>query len=252
MAYQIKQLAALAGVSIRTLRYYDEIGLLKPAYVGENGYRYYETAQVDRLQQICLYRTLQVPLTTIKQLLRQTPQEVVTSLNAQYQQLLQERQHLDQLLQLMQTTIHNQEGISMTDDTKFEAFKAAKLAANEQRYGDELRTNYDAATLQAANQQFAGLSAADYQQMQVTEQQLMTELKAALALTTVAPTTGQAIVALHRQWLSFMWPKYNAVMHRGLATMYLNDDRFQNYYDQRAGRGAGVLLAKLITKYAVD
>ena len=69
MEYTIKKLAGLSGVSTRTLRYYDEIGLLKPARVASNGYRIYGQAQVDLLQQILFYRALEVPLEEIRRML---------------------------------------------------------------------------------------------------------------------------------------------------------------------------------------
>ena len=65
MEYTIKQLANLSGVSTRTLRYYDEIDLLKPKRIGENGYRMYETEQIDTLEQILCYRSLGVSLEEI-------------------------------------------------------------------------------------------------------------------------------------------------------------------------------------------
>ena len=65
MEYTVRQLAKMAGVTPRTLRYYDEIGLLKPARVRPNGYRIYSGAQVDTLQQILFYRELDVPLDAI-------------------------------------------------------------------------------------------------------------------------------------------------------------------------------------------
>ena len=71
MEYGIRQLAALAGVSARTLRYYDQIGLLPPARVGENGYRYYGPAQVDLLQQILFYRQRGFELEAVRALVYQ-------------------------------------------------------------------------------------------------------------------------------------------------------------------------------------
>lgn len=67
--YTVKQLADLAGVSTRTLHYYDEIGLLKPSAYGDNGYRYYEEAAALRLQQILFYRELDLPLSQIHDIL---------------------------------------------------------------------------------------------------------------------------------------------------------------------------------------
>ena len=246
MAYQIKQLAELAGVSVRTLRYYDEIGLLPPAYVGENGYRYYETAQVDQLQQIRLYRAMQVPLAEIKPLLTQSPAQTVTALEHQYQQLLAQRQQLDGLLTLIQTQTG---GMHMTDAEKFTAFKQQKLNENERNYGEELRNKYDSQTLAAANDRFTKLSQADYTTMQTTEAQLLADLKTRPALDS---PVSQRIYDAHKRWLCYSWSNYSAEMHRNLAAMYQADDRFQSYYDNRAGQGAAKLLCQIIDRYAKD
>src|SRR6188474_426306 len=69
MAYTVKQVAAMSGVSVRTLHFYDEVGLLKPAYLGANGYRFYEEAQLLMLQQILFYRELGFELKRIKQII---------------------------------------------------------------------------------------------------------------------------------------------------------------------------------------
>jgi len=247
MAYQIKQLATLAGVSVRTLRYYDEIGLLKPAFVGDNGYRYYENAQVDRLQQICLYRTLQLSLAEIAVIIELPREQVAIQLQQQYQRIQQERQRLDQLLNLVQTTIQTQrEGAMMTDEEKFQAFKAARVTENEQQYGNESRQRYGEEVVDEANQQFTNLNATDYAAMHATEQQLLAMLKAQLNESELSPITAQKIYQLHRQWLGYTWPKYTVAMHHGLAEMYLADDRFCTYYDSRAGVGATALLVNCI------
>lgn len=69
MAYTVKEVAALAGVSVLTLHYYDEIGLVRPAYVGANGYRYYEEDQLMQLQQVMFFREFRVPLADIVNML---------------------------------------------------------------------------------------------------------------------------------------------------------------------------------------
>ncbi len=69
MKYMINKLAKLAGVSVRTLHYYDEIGLLKPTFVEKNSYRYYEDNELLKLQQILFFRELEFPLSDIKKLL---------------------------------------------------------------------------------------------------------------------------------------------------------------------------------------
>src|SRR5690606_22198431 len=80
MNYTVRQLAQLAGVSVRTLHYYDEIGLLRPSRVGENGYRYYDEPEVLRLQQILLYKELELSLEEIGSLLDQPDFDVLRAL----------------------------------------------------------------------------------------------------------------------------------------------------------------------------
>jgi DNA-binding transcriptional MerR regulator len=82
MAYTVKQVAAMSGVSVRTLHFYDETGLLKPAYVGANGHRFYEEPQLLTLQQILFYRELGFELKQIKPLLGRTDREKVRALQS--------------------------------------------------------------------------------------------------------------------------------------------------------------------------
>src|SRR3954465_3625037 len=98
MAYTVKQVAALSGVSVRTLHFYDETGLLKPAYVGVNGYRFYEEPQLLLLQQILFYRELGLELKQIKEVLGRADFERVAALEAHRQQLHQSLARTRQLI----------------------------------------------------------------------------------------------------------------------------------------------------------
>src|SRR3954462_3076814 len=98
MAYTVKQVAALSGVSVRTLHFYDEVGLLKPAYVGANGYRFYEVPQLLSLQQILFYRELGIELKQIKEILGRADFEKIAALESH-------RQVLEQNLTRTQTLI---------------------------------------------------------------------------------------------------------------------------------------------------
>ena len=80
MAYTVKQVARMSGVSVRTLHFYDETGLLKPAWHGTNGYRFYEEAQLLTLQQILFYRELGIELKEIKRILGRADFENVAEL----------------------------------------------------------------------------------------------------------------------------------------------------------------------------
>src|SRR3954468_14954820 len=85
MAYTVKRVTAISGVSVRTLHFYDETGLLKPAYYGSNGYRFYETAQLLMLQQILFYRELGFELKEVEQILRRADFERVAALESHRQ-----------------------------------------------------------------------------------------------------------------------------------------------------------------------
>ena len=82
MAYTVKQVAAMSGVSVRTLHFYDETGLLKPAYLGANGYRFYQEPQLLTLQQILFYRELGFELKQIKQILGRADFEIAAALRS--------------------------------------------------------------------------------------------------------------------------------------------------------------------------
>ncbi|WP_159722779.1 MerR family transcriptional regulator [Enterococcus sp. CSURQ0835] len=245
MEYTIKQIAELSGVSARTLRYYDEIGLLLPKRLNSAGYRIYGKTQLDRLQQILFYRTLDFSLTTIKQILNAPDFDLTTALESQHQALLKKRQQLDTLLATVEKTLAYHKGeISMTEQEKFRAFKQQELTENEKEYGAELRESYGSDVIEAANQKRLALSQSDYEALQKTEMELLAQLQKYLR----EPTTELAtrIFQLHRQWLQFSWPTYSLKAHQGLAQMYVADPRFTAYYDERVGQGATAALVKII------
>src|SRR3954471_6732066 len=100
MAYTVKQVATLSGVSVRTLHFYDETGLLRPAYVGANGYRFYEEPQLLTLQQILFYRELGFDLKRVKDVLGRADFEIVAALESHGKVL---RDHLGRTHRLIET-----------------------------------------------------------------------------------------------------------------------------------------------------
>ncbi|WP_125768770.1 MerR family transcriptional regulator [Lapidilactobacillus wuchangensis] len=254
MAYQTSELAKLAGVSQRTIRYYEQQGLLQARRDPQNNYRWFDQQQVDRLQQILFYRELAFPLATIKQIMLAPDFDIGTSLRQQEQKLRQQRARLDQLLVLLKQTQQAQEGkITMSDQAKFTAFKQQQVAQNDQLYGEELAAKYSDAQLQAAKNHWIGLSQDQVQQMQTLETDLVHQLQKLLVTTDLESVTAKQAFADHQQWLQLAWgpsTTYSAAAHRGLAAMYQVDPRFQTHYDQLAGAGATAILCQVIEKYA--
>ena len=131
MEYTIKKLSALAGISTRTLRYYDEIGILKPARINSSGYRIYGGKEIDILQQILFYKELGVNLDSIKEIITSPDFDETKALKQHYNELLARRQQLDVLIHNVEKTIFNKGGkIKMSDKEKFEGFKKKLVEDN--------------------------------------------------------------------------------------------------------------------------
>jgi len=127
MAYSVKELADLAGVSIRTLHYYDEIGLLPPSAVGSNGYRKYDMQAVLRLQQILFYKELGLSLKDIKTMLDTPDFDLLATLNAHKTDLERKAGRILKLLDTVENTIKHLKGeLSMSDADLFKGFDEAQ------------------------------------------------------------------------------------------------------------------------------
>lgn len=247
----INELAKLSGVSARTLRYYDEIGLLKPTVIEQNGYRQYNQSDVDRLQQILFYRELDFKLEQIKALLEDEHFDVEEALLKQQALLKQKRNYLNGLLKTIEKTIQSMEGeVSMSNEQKFEAFKNKLIEDNEQAHGQEIREKFGEDMVNASNHKLKQMTEAQYEANQLLEQQLFARLKEALASGDATTEIAMEVAELHKRWLSFYWAKYTKEAHAGLAQMYIYDERFIEYYDSRVGQGATQFLADAIAVYA--
>ncbi|WP_413091272.1 MerR family transcriptional regulator [Terribacillus sp. 179-K 1B1 HS] len=250
MIYTVQKLAELAGVSKRTLRYYDQIDLLRPAEINASGYRIYTEKEVDLLQQILFYRELEVDLDTIKSIIHSPGFDRKKALEEHRDSLLKEQERIRMLLGNVEKSIHAMERkVRMTDNEKFTGFKEKKIAENEALYGEEIREAYGEQTVEAANQKFRGLSEEQYKKMQEVERCLFEKLKSAMQQGDPAGQEAMRVAELHREWLSFTWPDYSKEAHAHLAEMYVQDDRFTVYYDDKAGNGAAHFLRDCIEHY---
>ncbi|MGZ8901552.1 MAG: MerR family transcriptional regulator [Limisphaerales bacterium] len=137
MAYTVKQVAGLSGVSVRTLHFYDESGLLKPAYVGPNGYRFYEKPQLLMLQQILFYRELGFELKTIKKILRRKDFEKVAALESHRKVLQKDLTRTRRLIETIDKTIKHLKGtVKMKNEELFTGFS---VAAGKDRFGEKIK-----------------------------------------------------------------------------------------------------------------
>ena len=250
MEYTIQKLAHIAGVSTRTLRYYDEIGLLEPARKTAAGYRIYGGREVDQLQQILFYRALGLDLGSIKKIVSNPSFDGTAALQAHRRQLLEQRAQLDRLINNVEKTISAKKGtIRMNDSEKFEGFKKELIEDNEQRYGKEVREAYGDDIVDQSNAKMFNMSEAQYEEFMVTEKRLLAKLEEAMETGNASGAAAQEAAALHKEWLDFTWPSYSKEAHAGLAQMYVDDPRFSAYYD-KIRPGAARLLRDAILVYA--
>lgn len=250
MAYTTSELAALSGVTARTLRYYDRIGLLTLP-LAANGYRQYGQAEVDRLQLILTYRALGFALAEIQALLPQPPAKQAAMLGEQRKRLLAERRQVDRQLQALDVTLANQKGGSeMADLEKFEALKRQRLQENDAAFGQEVEARYGKAAKAAADARYAGLTEAQYQAMTEAEGQLKAALLQYLAAPVLPSAASKQAYTAHRTWLLATTPNLTGQMHRALAAMYTDDPRFTAYYTKLTGDArAAAALRQIIEHY---
>lgn len=251
MEYTVTKLAELSGVSARTLRYYDAVGLLRPGRVTEAGYRIYGKEQVDKLQQVLFYRELGMPLSDIAKLLETPGFDKGAALKTHLAALTAERDRLSVLIAtLAQTIKHEEAGTLMNDKEKFEGFKREAVAKNEEKYGTEIREKYGEEAVDASNAKLMGLTRAEYDAMQQEGEALLALLDSAVAAgADPAGPEGKKACELHKKWLMYTWPAYSPEAHKGLGTMYTADERFTAYYD-KVRPGCAAFLKAAIDAFA--
>ena len=232
MEYSIQELSRLSGVTTRTLRWYDQIGLLKPSRVAVSGYRYYGGAEVDRLQDILYFG---VELARIKECLDDPSFDRLAALRSHLAALEAERKRLEQLIRSVKDTIGAEERSEiMSDEQKFEAFKKRAVAHNEEVYGVEIRAKYGDQEVDEANAAVMHLTQTQYREWTDLGREIQERLEAAVqAGLSPEREEGKEISVLHRRWITITGNQYDPAKHRGIAELYVMDERFTAYYDKQ-------------------
>ena len=249
MDYTVKQLADLSGGSVRTLHYYHQIGLLTPYQRTDAGYRLYGPVEVDRLQQILFYRELGFALDKIATLLDAPNFDRQKALQGHLAALSAQRERLNALILTVEKTIQQETGgFQMNDPEKFEGFKNTLVEENERHYGEEIRAKYGSGAVDRTNEMIRSLTPEQYEGWKKLEQDILNGLEqAVLNQDTPDSAVGKQLADLHRQWLLYTWSSYSPAAHKGLAQMYVCDERFTAYYDRNVPGCALFLRDAIIT-----
>jgi len=230
--YTIKEIAKLANISTRTLRFYYRIGLLSPSHKDKNGYRIYNTESVDTLQQILFFKELGYSLDRIHHIMNNESFNRLESLYEHLSSLKEKQQHITNVIDLVHKTIDNiEKGETMADNQKFDAFKKEQIKHNIEKYGEEMNRTYDSDFIQQSNQQYLKKSKYEMKLHEDLTKELNQTLKEAMKTNDPSSEIAKKMCQLHKDWLCFYWPSYKKEHHLSLVEMYTIDDRFTKYYD---------------------
>ena len=225
--FTVKQLSKLAGVTPRALRYYDQIGLLKPSQVGANGYRYYDDDALLRLQQILLYRALDLPLEEIQSVLARSDFDALAALEQHRAELQRRAERLQRLIGTVEHTILYLKGqADMSKVQLFQGFSDEEQAAYEQ----EAMQMYDPEIVKASVQRYNRLTPAERQRIADEGNAVYAGYLEAMPKGPASPE-AQACVEAWRRHMDYFWTP-NLEQLVGLAEGYVNDPRFKANFDK--------------------
>ena len=206
MAYTVKKLAMISGVSIRTLHFYDEAGLLKPAYYGANGYRFYEETQLLILQQVLFYRELGFELKQIKRILGRTDFEKVAALKSHRLALVKNLAQTHKLIVTIDKTIKHLKGkTTMKGEEMFVGFSPETQLKHENylidRFGDSIKKD-----IAQSKSRVKKWTNKDWERSGGLFNQICRELVAAMQEKRAADSPQvQAVIRRHYEWLKQFW-----------------------------------------------
>lgn len=225
--YTVKQLSKLAGVSVRSLHYYDEIGLLKPSWLGSNGTRHYEEEALLKLQQILFYRELDLSLDEIKAIVGRPDFDVLTALRSHKGALQGRVERLNRLIQTVDNTIEHLKGNeSMNAKGLFEGFSEEE----QEKYALEAEQMYDPETVRVSNRKWKAYPPAEKERILAEGKAIYVDLIAAMPKGATSAEV-QTLIARWHQHMQYFWSP-NDEQLLGLVDGYNEDARFRANFDK--------------------
>lgn len=239
---KINEVAKLTGVTVRTLHYYDEIGLLTPSEVTEAGYRLYDNNALATLQQILFFRELDFPLSEIKGIMTNPAFDQSQALAKHKELLMKKRQRLDGLIELVNQTLKGDEEMS------FKEFDSTEIERCKQEYATETKDRFGKTDAYAESEVKTTRYGKEQWQKISTEGADILQGFADCKSNAPDSKTAQILV---KQWQDFITDKFYCCTKEILSClgqMYIGDNRFTENID-RHGDGTAAFMAKAIEIY---
>ena len=243
MKLQIKEFADLAGVSVRTLHYYDEIGLLKPSYVDkQNGYRFYDRASLERMQQILFYRELDFPLKDIAQILASPNYDKQEAFAEQRRLLILKKERLERLIAALEQAEKGEITMSAFDNSEYEIAR--------QQYEDEAKQRWGGTDAYKESQaKTAGYSKDKWNDVLAGMNGVFAEFAECKKCGESADSdTAQRLVKKLQDYITANFYHCTDEILAGLGQMYVCDERFRNNIDSH-GEGTAEFVSEAIKIY---
>lgn len=233
MAYTIKEIADLAGVTTRTLRYYDQIGLLSPAHSGDNGYRYYDQESLLKLQQILFFRELEVPLKDIHLIMSRPDFNLLQALQSHRAALTSRVKRLEKLIDTIDQTIATIQGEgTMNEKEYFEGF-------DETQYEDEVKERWGNTPQYAeSRRKWASYSKEQKEAIKVAGGEITRRMVGTSADISPDDPRVQAAIGDYHAYLNKYFYTCDLEFMRCLADMWVADPRFAINYERIREGGA--------------
>ncbi len=242
MKRTVNEVAKLTGVSVRTLHYYDEIGLLAPVETTEAGYRLYGDAELERLQQILFFRELDFQLKEIKAILQRSDFDKEDALQKHKELLIIKRNRLNGLIGLVDDTLRGDKKMS------FKEFDMSEIEAAQQKYQKEAQERWgDTDAYKESAQKTSHYTKADWARLTEEAGTIYSALAARLNLAPEDDEVQQLIADWQAHITKYYYNCTNEIL-AGLGQMYVKDERFLNSID-KYGAGLAEFMSKAIAYY---
>lgn len=239
---KISEVAKMSGVTVRTLHYYDEIGLLKPSETTEAGYRMYSIEDLERLQQILFFRELDFPLNEIKKIMINPNYDKIEALNKHKELLIEKRKRIDGLITLIDKTIKGDNNMS------FKEFDNSKIEENKRKYAEEVKKRWGNTD---AYKEYEKKTGSYDKNSWNTINEEMAEILKEFADNIDKDVNSDIVQSLVEKWRGYITLNfYNCTKEilSCLGLMYTGDERFKENID-KYGEGTAEFMAKAIEIY---
>ncbi len=230
MDYTVQQLGNLAGVSVRTLHHYDDIGLLQPAYIKPNGYRYYGERELLKLQQILFFKELDFSLEDIKKIVSSPRFDMNKALNDQKKLIELKKNRLSKLVKTIDKTLNKiNHKKNMNDKELYDNFNTEEM----DQYAEEAKQRWGHTDAYKQSQErVKKMTKIEMANIQKEADILMKKIALNMNKGATSPEI-QALISQHYNNLRHFYEP-NLEMYTGLADMYVADPRFTKYYEKYA------------------